>query len=128
LGRLLVWDAAMKDGMTDIEWVRRQIERAGMHAGNLSDDIHSQDALRLTGTVMRLDRIREALDEAWRTLQLVYDDALARERALNADRTVSGSSDGSVGVVADILGAAAAGFRPSGSDDRGCRASASDVG
>jgi hypothetical protein len=101
----------MNDDASDIEWLRRQIAKAGRHADAVSDDISEQDGLRLTGTVMRLDRVRESLEEAWHTLQLVYDAALERDRALYANGTVSEPSDGGAGVVADVLRAASTGIR-----------------
>ena len=106
----------MSDDATDIDWLRGQIEKAAKHAAAVSDDIADQDGLRLTGTVMRLDRVRDALQEAWRTLQLVYDEALERDRQLDANRTVGEPSSSGAGVVADVLRAAATGFRQAGSD------------
>jgi hypothetical protein len=117
----------MNDDATNVDWLRGRIARAARHAEALSDDIHEQDALRLTGTVMRLDRVRDALDDAWRTLQLVYDEALERDRALDAYRTVGEPSDGSGGVVADVLRAAATGLRQPGSDLHHRAGGAADV-
>ena len=101
----------MNEDATDLDWLQGQIAKAAKHAAAISDDIGTQDALRLTGTVMRLDRVHAALEAAWRTLQLVYDEALDRDRTLNANRTVSEPSDGGAGVVADVLRAAATGVR-----------------
>ena len=117
----------MRDDMTDVEWLQSQISKAARHAEAVRDDIPEQDGLTLTGTVMRLDRVREALDEAWRTLQLVYDAALDRDRTLDANRTVGGAPSGSAGVVADVLRAAAAGVRPEGSDNHSRAAGHADV-
>jgi len=104
----------MNDDATNVEWLRNRLDKAVRHAEAISDDIHEQDGLRLTGTVMRLDRVRDALDDAWRTLQLVYDEALDRDRTLDAHRAVSDSPAGSSGVVADVLRAAATGVRAAG--------------
>jgi hypothetical protein len=117
----------MNDDASNIDWLRNRIARAARHAEELSDDIYEQDGLRLTGTVMRLDRVRDALDDAWRTLQLVYDEALERDRAIDANRTVGEPSDGSGGVVADILRASATGFRQPGSDLHHRAGGATDV-
>jgi len=117
----------MKDDMTDVQWLLSMIERAARHASAVRDDIPEQDGLTLTGTVMRLDRVRDALDESWRTLQRVYDVALERDRTLDANRTVSGASAGSAGVVADVLCAAAAGVRPAGGNHDSGEAGAEHV-
>ena len=101
----------MKDDMTDLEWLQRCIFRALNHAEAVRDDIPEQDGLRLTGTVMRLDRVRELLDDAARTLHLIYQSAEDRDRTLRANGTVGGTQDGGTGVVADVLRAAAAGIR-----------------
>jgi hypothetical protein len=101
----------MNDDATNVKWLVNRIERAARHAEAVTDDIWEQDGLRLTGTVMRLDRVRDALEDAWRTLQLVYQEAEGRDRMLSGDRAVSGTSDSGTRVVADILCAAAAGFR-----------------
>jgi hypothetical protein len=106
----------MRDDMTDLQWIVSRLNRALQHVQAIPDDIPEQDGLRLTGTLMRLDRVRELLEDGWRTLQSVYDDVSERDRILGADRTVGGPSSGGEGVVADVLRAAAAGFRPAGSD------------
>ena len=106
----------MRDDMTDIEWLRARLARAQQHSEALTDDIAVQDGLRLTGTVMRLDRIRETLDDCWRTLQQVYDEARERDRILGDNGTVGEPSGGGSGVVADVLCAAAAGVRQAGGD------------
>ena len=115
LGRLLVGETVMNDEASNVAWLLNRIEKAGTHAEAISDDIWDQDALRLTGTVMRLDRVRNALEDAWRTLQLVYDEALDRDRTFNAHRAVSDTPASSSGVVADVLRAAATGVRAAGS-------------
>jgi hypothetical protein len=117
----------MRDDMGDLEWLRTLLVKAQSHAEAVSDDFDSQDGLRLTGTVMRLDRVRDTLEDAWRTLQLVYDGALERERTLNADRAIGGSPAGGEGVVADVLRAAAAGIRPARSDNDSGTSGAADV-
>jgi hypothetical protein len=93
-----------------VEWLRLMLAKAQAHAGELPDDVWDQDGLRLTGTVMRLDRVREAVREAWVALQHVYDDALERDRMLGGDGAVGGTQDGRARTVADILCAASAGF------------------
>jgi hypothetical protein len=117
----------MRDDMTDVEWLRARLARAQQHSEAITDDIHVQDALRLTGTLMRLDRVRESLEEAWTTMQAVYDAVSDRDRMLGADRTVSEPSSGSGGVVADVLRAASAGVRPSGGAVRRRSGRAEDV-
>jgi len=117
----------MKDDMTDLQWVASRLNRALKHLEAVSDDITEQDGLRLTGTLMRLDRVRELLEDSWRTLQSVYDDVSERDRILGADRTVSGAPSGGEGVVADVLRAAAAGFRPARSDHDSGEAGDADV-
>ena len=101
----------MNDETGNVEWLVVTLGKALRHAEAVSDDIDVQDGLRLTGTVMRLDRVRDALEDAWHTLRLVYDDAEARDRILSADGTVGVTPSGSTRVVADILCAAATGFR-----------------
>ena len=105
----------MNDDLTNIEWLQNRIAKATRHAAALSKDVWEQDGLRLTGTVMRLDRVRDALEDAWRTLQLVYDEAADRDRMLSGNRAVSSTSDSGTRIVADILCAAAAGVRTGGS-------------
>ena len=117
----------MRDEMSDVEWLRAMIDRASRHALAVNADFDSQDGLTLTGTVMRMDRVRESLEEAWRTLQMVYDAARDRDRTLHADRTVSDTPSGGNGVVADVLRAAAAGVRERGGPVDAGRDSAENV-
>jgi len=105
----------MNDDVSNVAWLLNRIERASRHAEAVTDNIWEQDGLRLTGTVMRLDRVRDALEDAWRTLQLVYEEAEGRDRMLSGNRAVSSTPDSGTRIVADILCAAAAGFRTGGS-------------
>jgi hypothetical protein len=102
------------DDVTDVEWLRNRLRLTLEHANQLSDDIHEQDGLRLTGTVMRLDRLDGLLEECWRTLRLIYAEAHERDGKL-ANGTVGGAPSGGVGVVADVLSAASAGVHAAGS-------------
>jgi len=105
----------MNDELNDVEWLRRLANKLVGQVDGLPDDISEQGGLHLTATVMRLDAVQNTLREAWNTLQLVYDEALDRDRTLDEYGTVSGSPDCGNGVVADILCAAAAGLRKRGS-------------
>ena len=117
----------MNDDMSNVEWLRLMLTKAMAHADAVSDDIDVQDGLRLTGTVMRLDRVRETLEEAWTVLQHVYDDALARDRMLGGDGAVGGTQDGGARTVADILRAASTGIRQARGDHYRGAVGAADV-
>jgi hypothetical protein len=118
----------MNDDMGDVEYLQVTLERTLRVARMLRDDVDGQDALQLTATVMRLDDVREGLDDAVRTLHLIYDAALDRDRTLDASRTVSGAQAGSGGVVADVLRAAAARVHPAGSGLPDRTVDSADVG
>lgn len=99
------------DDMDDMDFLCYRLARLQQAAGEVLPDIWTQDGLQLAGTVMRLDRIRDGLLEAWETLHYIYDVARERDRMLHEDRAVSRTPDGSVGVVADVFSAAATGVR-----------------
>jgi hypothetical protein len=105
----------MRDDVTSVEYLRFRLATALEQARMMPSDIYGLTGLELTGAVMRLDRVREMMDDAYRTLHDAYDEALDRDRTLDEDRAVSSTPSGRGGVVADILGAASAGIRPDGS-------------
>jgi hypothetical protein len=105
----------MRDDVTSVEYLRFRLATALEQARMMPADMYGLTGLELTGAVMRLDRVREMMDDAYRTLHDAYDEALDRDRILDEDRTVSGTPSGRGGVVADILSAVAAGVRPDGS-------------
>jgi hypothetical protein len=106
----------VNDDISDVDYLTALLDRAKNQAERLPDDIMSQDGLKLTATVMRLDVLRETLQDAWSTLHMIYDEALERDRILDANRTVSGAPSSSGGVVADVLCAAATGIHSAGSN------------
>jgi hypothetical protein len=105
----------MRDDVTSVEYLRFRLATALEQARMMPSDIYGLTGLELTGAVMRLDRVREMMDDGYRTLHDAYDEALDRDRTLDEDRAVSGTPSSGGGVVADILGAASAGIRPDGS-------------
>jgi hypothetical protein len=104
----------MNDDVTSVEYLRFRLATSLEQSRMMPADLHGLTGLELTGAVLRLDRIREMMDDAYRTLHEIYDEALDRDRTLDADRTVGDAPSRGSGVVADILGAVAAGFRPDG--------------
>lgn len=102
------------DDLTDVQWLVYRLNAASSRTELVSNDIENQDGMQLTATVVRLDSVREVLEDCWRTLHILYDRALERDRTLSEDRTFGGAQDRSGGVVADILGAASAGVRQVG--------------
>jgi hypothetical protein len=103
------------DDLTDVQWLVYRLNAASSRTELVSNDIEDQDGMQLTATVVRLDSVREVLEDCWRTLHILYDRALERDRTLSEDRTFSGTQARSGGVVADILSATATGVRADGS-------------
>lgn len=114
------------DDATDIVWLRNRLRAVLGHADALTDDIAVQDGLRLTGTVMRLDRIDSLLEESWRTLRLIYAEAHERDGQL-AHGTVGAPPSGGSRIVADVLSAASARVHPPGSNVAGIASCTADV-
>jgi hypothetical protein len=102
----------MRDDVTSVEYLRFRLATALEQSRLMPSEMYGLTGLELTGAVMRLDRIREMMDDAYRTLHDAYDEALDRDRMLDENRAVGGAPSSGSGVVADILGAAATGFRP----------------
>ena len=100
------------DDMDDVEYLHHRLTSAVNQTAEMLHDIHSQDGLQLTGTVMRLEHVQYCLSDAVAAVGRLFEDALERDRMLNANRTVSRTPDGRGGVVANVLGAAATGVRP----------------
>jgi predicted exporter len=118
----------MNDDISDVEYLQLRLERTLRTARRLREDIASLDALALTATVIRLDEVREGLNDAIGVLHQIYVAAHDRDRMLDASRTVSGAQAGSGGVVADVLRAAAARVHPAGSGVPDRTVDSADVG
>ena len=100
------------DDMDDVEYLHHRLRSAVAQTADMLTDVSDQDGLQLTGTVMRLEHVQYCLSDAVAAVGRLFEDALERDRMLNANRTVSRTPSGGSGVVADILSASTARVRP----------------